>query len=359
MKRFSSILALPLLLLISCSSSTGNEEENRPDPVPKGDRLLVVDLNEAEGESFDDVVARARSIGATGSNLSMGWEEIETAPGVYSPVIDFLAIAEAYFPAVDFSILLMIGPIDTNVERLPADLKGKALDDPEVIDRYKKLLDYVFAKIPTLKLTAFSIGNEVDAYLGSDLDAWAAYTTFYEATRDHVHSIRPTLPVGVKVRLEGLRGPFATEAARLNEKSDLILVTHYPIGDNFQVEEPSVLTDEFTRIVARYPNRPIIFAELGYPSSATNGSSEEKQAEFVREAFAAWDKVHENVTMISFGIMSDRSQEALDRYAEYYGLDDPGFTEFLRTLGLRSYADGGEDKAAWRALVEESEARGW
>ncbi len=351
------LLAILALGLASCSSST-DEGGGDDDPLrPKGARTLVIDLNEADGESFDAVVARTRSVGGTGSNLSIGWEEIEVAPGEFSPAVDLLAIAESYFPGVNLSILLMIGPIDTNVERLPADLEGKALDDPEVIARYRNLLDYVFAKIPTLKLDAFAVGNEVDVYLADDLDAWGAYTRFYEAVRDHIRSIRPDLPIGVKMTHAGLTGPFAGEAARLNRESDLILVTHYPLGEDFQVDDPTALVDDFEAIVDRYPTRPIRFAELGYPSSNVNGSSEEKQTTFIREAFRAWDLYHDHITAISFSIMTDRSPASVDAFADYYGLDDTGFTEFIRTLGLRRY--DGSEKPAWDALVEESEARGW
>ena len=352
-----ALAAILALAFTACSSSTDDGGGEEKEPRPRGERVLVIDLNEADGESFDAVVARARSVGASGANLSIGWEDIETAPGVYSPAVDLLAIAESYFPGVDLSILLMIGPIDTNVERLPSDLKGKPFDDPEVIQRYRDLLDHVFEKIPTLQLDAFAVGNEVDFYLADDVEAWTAYTEFYEAARDHIATIRPDLPVGVKVTHAGLTGPFAAEAARLNRESDLILTTHYPLGEAYQVDDPVNLVDDFGEIVDRYPTRPIRFAELGYPSSSVNGSSEEKQALFVRATFRAWDTYADRITAISFSIMTDRSQASVDEFAAYYGVDEREFTEFIRTLGLRRF--DGSEKEAWEALVEESEARGW
>ncbi len=356
-KQTASLLLLLPLLLISCTKSSPTDNVDPTDTIKqRGTRQIIIDLNEAEGESFSETLAAAQGVGASGSNLSVAWDELETAPGVYEPTIDFLAIAESYFPAVNIPILLMIGPIDTNVERLPSDLKGKALDDPEVIDRYKKLLDHVFTKIPTLALDGIALGNEVDVYLGADTAAWGAYTRLYEAAAAHVRTIRPNLPIGVKVRLEGLTGPFATQATRLNQGSDVILATHYPLTDG-RVHPPSGIRTDFAALVARYPNRPIRLAELGYPSSSTNGSSEQMQADFIRESFAAWDEQIDHITAISFSIMSDRSQAEVEEYGRYYGLDEISFLEFLRTLGLRNH--DGTPKPAFTQLGKEAEKRGW
>lgn len=77
---------------------------------------------------------------------------------------------------------LAINPIDTNVNRMPDDLKDVPFDDPLVIERYKQLLEFVFSQVPDLELSSFSIGNEIDAYLGSDPSMWNQYQLFFEAT---------------------------------------------------------------------------------------------------------------------------------------------------------------------------------
>jgi len=48
---------------------------------------------------------------------------------------------------------------------------------------------------------------------------------------------------------------------------------------------------------------------------------------------------------------------ALDTFEQCYGLSDPGFLEYLATLGLKSHE--GQAKPAWTALVSEAAARGW
>jgi len=90
----------------------------------------------------------------------------------------------------------------------------------------------------------------------------------------------------------------------LNEKSDLLLTTHYPLNNDCTMQDPSVIQSIFNKIVAEYSAQPICFMELGYVSS-------------------------------------------------------PICNEYLRTLGLRTYPNGGQDKKSWIALEEEAEKRGW
>ncbi|MCB0712711.1 MAG: hypothetical protein KDD67_10310 [Ignavibacteriae bacterium] len=352
-------LYLSIVLLAGCSSATDGNVDRGSDPQPRGERVLAVDVNEAEGESYDAVVNRANSVGANTFSLSIGWDDIETAPGIYNPAVDLLAIANSYYPTRNASVALMVGPVDTNNDRLPSDLKGKAFDDSVVVNRYKRLLDYLFSKIPDLDLAVLAIGNEVDFFLANDLEAWAAYKRFFDETSSYARQLRPGLNVGVKVTLAGLRGVRKEEARVLNEKSDAILTTHYPLNADFTVQDPSVVDADFDQVVELYPNRSIWFMELGYPSSPVCNSSEEKQGEFIREVFSAWDKHRGKIDYISFGIMSDRSQGAIDELSRYYGLNDQIFLEYLRTLGLRTYPNGGEDKVSWAVLKEEAVKRGW
>ena len=113
----------------------------------------------------------------------------------------------------------------------------------------------------------------------------------------------------------------------------------------------------FDDIVEDFPGRKIIFAEIGSPSTSLCGSSEALQAEFVRHAFAAWDRHEDTIEAMEFTWMHDISQSALDTYEQYYGLSDACFLDYLATLGLKT-ADG-VSKAAWFVLENEAASRGW
>jgi hypothetical protein len=253
----------------------------------------------------------------------------------------------------------MIGPIDTNINRMPSDLKGKAFDDPEVIERFQALLDYVFGQIPDLELASLSIGNEIDAFLGLDTDRWGQYQSFFQAAAEHARSLRPGLLVGAKAQHSGLVGDAKTYLQSLNTVSEVILVTYYPLNADFSVKAPKVVAEDFEALVSAYENRTIHILEAGYPTSPTLNSSEAKQAQFIREVFDAWDAYASQIRVISFTWLSDLSRASVQDLEEYYGFSAQNFAEFLRTLGLRTYAGSGADKQGFHSLLEEAQARDW
>jgi hypothetical protein len=57
--------------------------------------------------------------------------------------------------------------------------------------------------------------------------------------------------------------------------------------------------------------------------------------------------------------LTDASPESVQDWGDYYGLEEADFLEYLATLGLRTYAGDGEDKAAFGVLIEEVARRGW
>ena len=159
----------------------------------------------------------------------------------------------------------------------------------------------------------------------------------------------------------GYSEKHVSELQKLSKDLDVILVTYYPmsftITFNFKMKEPSVVRSDFNKITSLYPNKKIYFAEAGYASSRDSGGSEEKQSEFIKQIFLAWDEHNDQVKLINFLWLHDLSPETVDYLAKAYGLSNKSFTEYLRTLGLRTYE--GQDKPAFIALKQEAKARGW
>jgi len=330
-----------------------------PPPAPRGERLLGIDVTQAEDGDYDAAMDIVQSVGAEVVSLSLFWDDIETQPGEYAPTPNWLEIANAYYPARDVKLSLVISVIDTNNKRLPADLADAPFDDPAVIGRFKGLLDYVFSQIPDLEITSLAIGNEIDGYLGADPSLWRQYQTFYEAASAHARAMRPDLPVGTKATFAGLTGYARERLQELNRSSDVIMVTYYPLNDDFTVKDPSVVAADFEALIAVYPDRPIYVLEAGYPSSADCGSSEPKQAAFVRQLFRAWDAHASQIQLLFFTWLTDLPHSSVGDLTDYYAVSDNRFAEFLRTLGLRTYSGSGSDKQALRALEAEAKARGW
>ena len=314
------------------------------------DNPLSIDLSVAENNDYGAAMALSQQLGAQQVGLHLSWKgALEPQPGTFTPAL--LDIANAYYPLFGFSVDLNIDPIETNVLEVPDDLAELPLDSPVVITRFQSLLDSVFAHVPDLQLSSLIIGSEVDIRLGLDAAAWAQYTAFYQAAAAHARALRPGLPIVCEGTFGGLTGESADFYQALNQDSDIIGVSYYPLNGDFTVQAPGVVHQDFATLVARYPDQPIVFYQLGYPTSALCASSEQLQAEFVTQVFQAWDEQSGHVRTIDFTWLHDASPATVAEWALYYGLDDPAFLAFLGSLGLRTWPGAGADKAGFTELA--------
>jgi len=325
--------------------------------VPRGSRILAVDVGMAEDNDYNAAYAKAKAVGMQDIGLSQDWSDIETSPGNYNG--QWFAIANAYYPKTNTAVTVTLRPIHNWRKMVPADLMDVRFSDHRMIARFEKLLDFVFSQMPDTKLDALVIGSEFDVYLGKDPALWKAFTIFYKAVGVYARKKHPGLKIATESTLKGFTAPARVYLKDLNKASDLIGVSHYPLGDGFSVQDPKVVGSIFDRLVAAYPDKKICFYQWGYPSSPLLSSSEEKQAEFIRETFKAWDRHASHVLLVDFTWLHDLPNSALSQNAKYFGLSDPKFLAFLQTLGLRTYGEHGTDKKAFRILRSEALERGW
>ncbi len=364
-------LALALLILTGTACDNSGEVNQPPEPKSqisfptpgnvheKGERILELDANAPENEDYDRAMDLARNLGVESIRLSVYWDDIEISPGVYSPSPNWLAIADQYYSAQGFSISLTISVLDTTEIRLPEDLEGKTFSDPEVLSRFIGLLDYIKSQLVNVEMIYLAIGNEIDGVLGSSQQAWQEYQDFYEPAAAYAREVWPGLPVSTKVTYGGLTGSMAVTARSIYSNSDIVMTTYYPLKGDFSVKDPDIVLEDFQTLVDLFPGKEIHITEIGYPTSLENGSSPEKQAEFIHYTFQAWDEHKEQITVLSYSWLSDLPESSVRELESYYGLKDEGFGEFLRTLGLRTYPGAGEDKAGYGTFLAEAKARGW
>ncbi len=324
------------------------------DVVQKGDRVLGIGINEGS-IGFERAFPAAQSTGMQFVELPQQWDEIEAKPGQFTN--RWLDVANAYYPQVGVRLVISLNPIDTNSLRLPKDLRGNPLDHPDVIARYKRAIDYVLSRLPNATLVAFSIGNEIDGFLGGDSAKWAQYENFFRDTAAYIRKQKSDVPVGAKVMLPSVIGDRRRQVQAVNQHADAVFVTYYPLKSNFSVKPPTVVSDDIDAVVKLYPGKPVYFLEAGYPSSSHLGSSEQRQAEFVREIFNVWDQHHKQIRAMNFIWLHDISVAEVNTYKKYYGVEAHSFGEYLGTLGLRTH--NGKDKKAFNILRREAAARGW
>lgn len=390
-----TITAFVILVIAACSGGGGNGDKNPIDrAVAKGDRILEIQTSEPANGDFAAAFNLAQTVGMESASLAVDWNEIDigtdnnTVPPIpiyaNDPDTDFLAIANSCYPNTNTKLSLMLRPITTLTKMAPPGFENIPFDDPAMIERFKAFLDHAFSKIPDIEITALAIGSEVDLYL-LDPDLQDEYLIFYEQVIAYariayaqLYPDKALLKVTVEVTHKGLLDP-ATSAyyQQLNDFSDVIGVSYYPLEDGL-VQDPSVVAQHFSDLLALYPDKNLHFFQLGYPSGyyATAAypeyeagdvtpvidSSGTLQSDFIESVFDAWDDHTGRIDLISFTWMHDMTQTdvaATIADPAFGGLSDPppDYVEFLRTLGLRSEA--AVDKPAWTTLANQAAARGW
>jgi hypothetical protein len=370
MLKFRSwLLALIVLALagLACEETESIPQEDSiqsplpapVDPEPKGKRVLELDANSPEDGNYDRVMDMARELGAESIRLSIYWDKFETAPGVYNPDPNWLAIANQYYSAQNLKISLTISVLDTTEIRLPLDLQGRSFSDPELIERFYGFLDYVSTQLTDVDLVYLAIGNEIDGVLGSNAQNWQDFSVFYQATATYASQIWPDLPISTKVTFDGFFNQASSYSKEIYQGSDSVMTTYYPLNGDFSVKDPSVVLVDLQTLVELFPDKQILITEIGYPTSPENNSSEAKQAEFIHHMFQAWDANAGQISLISYSWLSDLPQSTVSELETYYRLKEKGFAEFLRTLGLRTYPASGKDKIGYEVFRVEAESRGW
>lgn len=294
-------------------------------PLPKGARTLGVAVA-IDDLAFTDQVRDVALVGARTTNVSFAWDDVERPEDGGAPVLSHpgIHIVGLVLSSADMRASLALDAVDATGARLPADLSGRALDDPEVAARYEAATDYVLAQLPDLELTSFLVGTDVDLALGADAARHAAFATFFDRVAKHARAKRPGVRVG-----------FVVTSGALDAKRDLLAASLAP-ADIVAVSHVGEVGADLGPIVAAAPaGKPVLVHAIGHPSSP----DEQAQAAFVRSVFVSWDRHADRIPALTFFELDDR----------------PGGTT---TLGLRRYADG-RGKPAFPVLGAEARARGF
>ena len=344
--RFSCQLLCLLLCVSMCFASDPTSGKAPPNQV------ISMSVNPHSvppptWRDFDNAVDLAIGAGIHGVVLTWTWSSIEPAPKTYD-LTQFKAAID-YFSARHLQIYLGIQVLNTVAKETPSDLLAVPFDSPLMVSRFHGLLDHIRPLLDR-NVRYISIGNEVDVYLDAHLSEWATYRTFYEDSLRYVHKTVPGTQVGVTVTYGGASGPDMARVAALSAKSDVVILTYYPIHGDFQVNGPQSPLADFPKMLTLLPRKPILLQEVGYPSSPLDGSSEAQEAQFVTNALSAWHGTGQRIPFLNYFLEHDLDTSTCATLAKYYGLGgDAAFKAYLCSLGLRRAA--GSAKPAWHSFV--------
>lgn len=336
---------------------------------PKGDRTLAWQIDLAENNNYDSAFVYGYDACMESVHLFTKWTDVESDTGVFntSYINGFLDIVDVYYPAWGINVELQIAPTNTGVKEVPTELMSLPFNHPNVINRFKILLDTVFAHIPNVTLSALNIGNESDINFGTNSIQYNEFKIFLDSVSSHAKDLYfnlhgTDLKVGTTFTHNGLVDNITANLCKsVNNGLDIVTMTYYPLNGDFTMKPPSVVSSDFGELVAEYPDtiQPIYIAECGYASSTLCNSSETLQADFWTEVFDAWDTYQANIKYITIFKSTDWSEATVNQLGQYYGLQDTIFKEYLRTLGVRTWDGNGANKEAYNRIKCELEARNW
>lgn len=237
---------------------------------------LPENASAAERQKALDEVRRA---GVSLFALELSWPAAEPRPGRYdvAQVTRAARLLRQSGAVLHLDLPLVTG----RARQVPADLAAVAFDDPRLARRLGRLLDAIGPALADF--STLSLGNEADSYFAASRDELAAFRRLFGGAVEYLGKRAPRLLVGVATATRAdSHVPEVVDA--LHESSPALFYVYSPFVRNapFRHRPPASLDADWVAILARARERPVGFTEVSYSSAPQNGSSPERQADFVR-----------------------------------------------------------------------------
>ena len=337
------LLSAAALLLAAAPAAAPVEGPSRPAIG------VALDLPaSATAAQRNDAVEAVRRTGATFFELSLSWAAAEPAPRSYA--LDDLTRTARMLRQSGATLQLDLFLVTESARDVPKDLADAAFDDAKLSLRFGHLLDALGPAL--LDFQTLSLGEAADAYFVGHPDELAAYRRLFDGAVEYLKKKAPHLLVGVTT-LAPTESPAPEIAAQLHQRSPLLLYIYCPFRKNepFQHRPPASLEKDWSDLLKGSVGRPIAFPVVSYSSASENGSSPERQADFVTRMrrFLA----HADGNRLLFARWVDLRDAAPGQEAANAGTVVPrerNRAAFLAHRGLQEFS--GNPKPAWRAWAK-------
>lgn len=308
--------------------------------------------HQASMEDWISAMADLNEMGATGIVINKTWSELEPKKRQYNGLMqlgkDFKENTEA-----GRKVFFGIQPINTTKREVPKDLEKVKWDDPAMIGRYQEFLDHLALDV-TKQPAYVSLANEADVYFELHPDELGAFLDYAKRAAGLTKQNFPEAKTGVTVTFEGYQGKRKEIVTKLLGVSEVAIFTYYPMFD-LKMQPMKDVGGHFDAMVAAAGQKELLLQEIGYPSGATLGSSEEAQAAFFKEAMSQI-KWRPEIKFAGLFMLHDFAPGLCDDLVKYYGFSGlpkdikVKFRDFLCTLGVKTFE--GKEKPAWAAIKQ-------
>ena len=224
-------------------------------------------------------LADVRAAGVSSFALELSWPAAEPKPRRYD--VGTVTRSARLMRQSGAVLHLDLPLVNGRARHVPADLAAVAFDDPRLSIRLGRLLD---ALGPALAdFSTLSLGNEADSYFSDKPEELRAFLSLFRGAVEFLKKKAPRLRVGVATA-SPVDSRFPLVVAAIQQKNPVLFYVYAPfLPDAPFRHRPSAAIDrDWAAILAGAAGRPIAFTEVSYSSARENGSSPERQADFVR-----------------------------------------------------------------------------
>ena len=300
--------------------------------------------------SWDDAINAGMSVG----RLQIDWPELEPSPNTYDKVNFEQRLME--MKAEGLQIFLLISAYDSGEPVVPDDLKDMGFDDPEFIQRFKNLMDWVIPLLVEYEGFLISISNEAENSFGEVFDLDNQILIFLQEIKAHVHQINENMAVTVTFS-EGSLDEDKPGIYEILTQCDVASFNFYGAKSQFTAplyyvaQTESEIRADIRRMLDVSGEKNIIIQELGmYSGNTALNSSQEIQRKFFEVFFTEMKNEDRIKAAFNFQLV-DWSPEVTEIFSEMLEDEDlpqefiDQFAESLETIGLINYNDGTRKKA--------------
>jgi hypothetical protein len=372
MKLIYPILLAVILILTACEKINPQIDTIAAElPLLIGDNRIGViqGFNPSNPTETADSMAlcwqEAINAGMSVCRLQIDWPELEPSPNTYDKTNFEQRLIE--MKSQGLQPFLLISVYDSHGPVLPVDLSGNDLNDPELIQRFKNLMDWVIPLLVEYDGFLISISNEPDNSFGEVSDLHNQILKFLKDVKLYIHEINQNMAVTVTIA-EGSLDEKKPGIKEIIEASDVACWNFYGARslfappDYWEVQTEIEIISDIRRMLDISGEKNIVIQELGmYSGNTTLNSSQEIQRRFFEVFFREMEN-NERIKAAFIFQLVDWSTEITEMFGQ--DLEDEGlpqdfidqFSESLETIGLINYDDGLRKKA-WYEFVSRLTSR--